>query len=292
MQQSGTSSCDGECDEHLPRTTGRILGPKESNLIMTLNRKSKPHSWVLSLAITLAVATTTLTPQPAHAAFATEVTQMLNQVQLYLQQANAVKEYSEEAMRWKRTLEQYQDQLIKLQSMVTSIGLPTGIQMKKIEPENKYVSDRCSGAAGGFNLANLTKVFNLDGAGNIVKMQQEICANIQIAQNRKYNETIDMLQQSLPDIKASLEQQRHRAEHSTTSGDNDRVGSDAEISANYIVTGIEEWETRMKMYDAYIHSQQELQKVVAQIGFKGKKTGIIGTAVKTTLLQGALEVGN
>lgn len=259
---------------------------------MSKSRKYRPHSWTLSLAMTLVMAVTTLAPQPAHAVFATEVTQMLNQIQLYLQQTNAIGEYSEEAMRWKRTLEQYQDQLIKLQSMVTSMGLPTGIRMSRITPENKYVSDRCSGAAGGFNLVNLTKLFNLDGAGDIVKMQQEICANIQIAQNRKYNETIDMLEQSLPDIKASLEQQRQRAASSTTNGDNDRVGSDAGISTNYIVTGIEEWETRMKMYDAYIQSQQELQKVVAQIGFKGKKTGIIGTAVKTTLLQGALEVDN
>lgn len=259
---------------------------------MNTTRKSRPHSWALSLAIALVATTTSLAPQPAHAVFATEVTQMLNQIQLYLQQANSVTEYGEEAMRWKRTLEQYRDQLIKLQSMVTSIGLPTGIQMKKITPENKYVADRCSGAAGGFNLANLTKVFNLDDTGDIVKMQQEICANIQIAQNRKYNETIAMIEESLPEIKKSLKQQQERAASSTTSGDNGKVGTDAGVSSNNIGIGISEWETRMKMYDAYIQSQQELQKVVAQIGFKGKKTGIIGTAVKTTILQGALEVGD
>ena len=258
---------------------------------MNASHKPRTHAWVLTFAITLVVAMGAMAPQPSHAALATEVTQMLNQVQLYLAQANAVREYSEEAMRWKRTLEQYRDQLISLKSMVSDIGLPTGVQMRKIQPEDKYVAERCAGATG-FSLDSVKRLFEVSADGDIIKMQREICANIQIARNRKYNETIDMIDLSLPTIKNALQLQRLRAASVTTSGDNNRVGADAEVSGNHIATGMAEWETRMKMYDAYIDSQQELQKVVARIGLKGNQTKFIGAAVKTALLQAALEVGN
>ena len=48
----------------------------------------------------------------------------------------------------------------------------------------------------------------------------------------------------------------------------------------------------MNSYDAYIQSMQQAQKTLTQIALKGKQSSPLGTLVKTTALQGALEVGN
>src|SRR5690606_12594722 len=132
------------------------------NLIMSKTQKSRSHSWVLSLAITMVAATTTLTPRPARAVFASEFTQVLNQIQLYLQQANSVTEYGEEAMRWRRTLQQFQQQLISLQHTVMSFGMPDSLSMEKVE-DNYGVAQRCG---SGFNLASIVQSFNPNPNGN------------------------------------------------------------------------------------------------------------------------------
>ena len=81
----------------------------------------------------------------------------LNQINTYLAQAQALGEYGEQAMRWRNTLTHYQQQLIRIQGIISGFGLPKGADLTPVLL-NYNVAARC----GGFNISSLTKVFNLN----------------------------------------------------------------------------------------------------------------------------------
>jgi hypothetical protein len=51
----------------------------------------------------------------------------------------------------------------------------------------------------------------------------------------------------------------------------------------------QEWEARMRSYDAYQEVMKANQRVVARVALKGKP-GVISQLVKTAALEGALHV--
>lgn len=253
---------------------------------MSKTRKSRSQSWVLTFAITMVAATTTLTPQPARAVFASEFTQVLNQIQLYLQQANSVTEYGEEAMRWKHTLAQYQQQLVRIQGIISAFGMPQGPELTPVALSHN-VAARC----GGFSISSLTKVFNLNGSGDIYEQQKQICANIQMMENMKYNATVEFLDKTAAEMKMELQSLDTRRGISNENGNIDANTNDA-VRMNTNMEGkFKVWETQISSCDAYIQTMQETQKILAQSALKGK-SGLLGTFVKTAALKGALEVND
>lgn len=212
----------------------------------------------------------------------------LNQVNTYSQRFQDMAEYGETLMRWQRTLEQYRQQLIQIQGVVTSFGLPQGQPITKV-PSNYMVAERCGG--GSFNLHNLTKVFQVNPTGNIIEQQKQICANIQQIENAKFNYTVDFFNDYIPELQSELKQLESRRNSSNDQGnvaaaDNDslRVGNSAD--ANF-----QAWQANIQAYDSYIAAMQNNQKLLARAAMKGKES-LLGTLIKTTVLKGALEVGN
>jgi len=219
--------------------------------------------------------------------FANTLQSTLNQVNTYSQRFQDMYEYGETLMRWQRTLEQYRQQLIQIQGVVTSFGLPQGQPITKI-PSNYMVAERCG---GGFNLHNLTKVFQVNQTGNIIEQQKQICASIQQVENAKFNYTVDFFNEYIPELQGELKQLESRRNSSNEQGnvaaaDNDslRVGNSAD--ANF-----QAWQANIQAYDSYIAAMQNNQKLLARTAMKGKES-LLGTLIKTTALKGALEVGN
>ncbi len=254
---------------------------------MAATRKSKLRSGMLSVTLALVAATTTLAPKPAHAVLASEFTQILNQVQLYLQQINSVTEYGEEAMRWKRTLQQYQQQLIDLKHSIMGFGMPNGLSMEKVA-DNYGVVQRCG---GGFNLASVVQGFVLNASGNLLEQRKKICASIQIANNRKYNETIDFVKITIPQLEQSLASTNARRDSSKDPGVMEASQYDALTYANTFDTRYKGWQIKMKTYDEYIHAMQIQQMQLTELGLKGEISPL-GTLVKTAALKSALQFGN
>lgn len=211
----------------------------------------------------------------------------LNQINTYSARLQDMAEYGETLMRWKRTLEQYQQQLIQIQGVVMGFGLPQGQSITKV-PANYMVAERCG---GGFNLSNLTKVFQVNPTGNIIEQQKRICASIQQMENAKFNYTVDFFNEYMPKVQAKLDELESRRNSSNDQGnvaaaDNDslRVGNSSE--ANF-----QTWQANIQAYDSYIAGMENNQRLLAKAAMKGKQS-VLGTLIKTTALKGALEVGN
>ena len=199
-----------------------------------------------------------------------------------------IAEYGEQAMRWQQTLSHYQQQLIRMQSLMMNFGLPRGQQMTEV-PDDYMVREKC--ASSSFSLSSLTQVFNLNPAGNITEQQKAICANIQMTRNAKYNETVRFMRQTVPELETMLGQLKTQRDASNNQGNVEASNNNALQASNKLNVNFQTWSSRMQMYDAYISSMEENQKLLASLALKGENNPI-GTLVKTGVLAGALQVGN
>lgn len=206
------------------------------------------------------------------------------------QMSKDMAEYTEQATRWQQQYSHYRQQLIKAQSMFTKLGLPQSVTLEKVA-DDYLIADRCRGAGGGV-LSGLKNMLTLDPNGDLMKQQQQICVNIQVMENRKYNETVDFLKNSMPELDQTLATLKSMRDLDNSEGNLTKVTYDAEALTADMSKSFAEWESRMNSYDAYIQSMQQAQKTLTQIALKGKQSSPLGTLVKTTALQGALEVGN
>ncbi|GAB3355658.1 hypothetical protein [Lysobacter tyrosinilyticus] len=211
----------------------------------------------------------------------------LNQINTYSARFQDVAEYSEQLMRWKRTLEQYQQQLIQIQGVVMSFGLPQGQPITKVPP-NYMVAERCG---GGFNLSNLTQVFQINPTGNIIEQQKQVCANIQQMENAKFNYTVDFFNEYMPKLQSELKQSETRRNSSNNQGNVAAADNDALRINNTADANFQTWQANIQAYDSYIAGMENNQRLLAKAAMKGKES-LLGTMIKTTALKGALEVGN
>ncbi|RYY22150.1 MAG: hypothetical protein EOP62_23640 [Sphingomonadales bacterium] len=267
----------------------QVAGIKEEFAMNT--RKKSPAFFALSMALALTVGGAAMAPAPAQAFVcancASEWTQIMNQMQLLAQKIQDAGEYTETAMRWKRQLEHFQQQLVKLKHAMMGFSMPKGMAMQKVL-DDYMVVERCG---GGFSLASVVQGFSLNPNGNIVEQRKTICASIQIAQNRKYNETIAFVTETLPQLEAALKQTNERRDSSEDQGVTQASQYDAANYSNAFDTRYRAWEVNIRTYDTYIEAMEYKQRALTHMGLKGEENPL-GAVVKTAALKAALEVGD
>lgn len=196
-------------------------------------------------------------------------------------------EYKKQYDRWQDTLKQYQQALVKVQAALSSFGLPDQAPLEKVE-EDYLVAQTC-GVSGGLSAASLFKKFVFNPDGDVMEQQKQICVNIRMMQNRKYNESIDFLTVTVPKMQDDLLRIYEQRAKSNDQGNVQGSDSESLRIANDMVVAAQTWQTRMQSYDAYIEAMQTNQKIVAQGALKGKP-GLLSELVKTAALKGALSV--
>ncbi len=199
------------------------------------------------------------------------------------------KEYGEQISRWSRTLQEYQNALIKIQGLMNNFGLPPGATLERV-PDDYMVAEVCR-TSGGFSATNLLKKFVLDTSGDLYAQQQQLCVNIQMMENRKRNETVDFMEKTIPSVDATLTEIMgwRMGGNGNLSGTVSAVNSESLRTANEIAVLQQKWEARMRSYEAYQQSMMANQRVLARVALKGKP-GVISQLVKTGALKGALSV--
>ena len=110
-------------------------------------------TWKLPLLAFLSVAA--LAPLASRAS-GVPVVDFINWIQNYLQQYQAVSEYSEEAKRWYDSYQHMQQQLIKLQGFTASMG-PMADQLA-YRKEDYGMVESCRGSEGGLTLSALKQM--------------------------------------------------------------------------------------------------------------------------------------
>ena len=216
------------------------------------------------------------------------IQQLLNQINTYTAQIEAAGEYSEQATRWKATLQHYQQQLTKMQALISNFGLPKAQALSKVE-DDYLVAEKCPEQGSGGLAAMVAKPFKLNPDGNLIEQQRQICVNIRTMQNRKYNDTVEYLLSTAPQMDGFLKTLDSARASSNEQGAMEHSDNEALRLNNKLATQEQQWSTRMQAYDAYVEIMEENQRVLAQGAMRGKRS-MVGAVVKTAALKAALSV--
>lgn len=217
----------------------------------------------------------------------TQFNTSLTQFNTLLQQLQSQAEFGLQAQRWYQTYQHFQQQLVRMQGIIKSFGLPAGQTLRPVDP-NYLVADRCG---GGLSLGNVLLALAPKRTDDIVRQQRDICIQLQRLQNTKYNETVELLTKTMPQIEA---QTRAVAEMRARDNNNGTVDASAQAALQTLADmqkEMQEWNGRMDAYDGLAAALRESQRQLAQIALKGERNPI-GTVVKTAALKAALKVGN
>lgn len=226
-----------------------------------------------------------------HSAHAYEVvTDPLGLAQQIFQYVLDIQEYNAEAQRWRQSEQQIKDMRAIFNPLQFQMSLPEGMNMDPVADD--YLVDKVCGKGSGASL--LQKGFsalNLGGTSAIKEEQQKICVSIQMAQNRKYNDSLHFLKETIEQLEtAQHENYESRNTSNNTSGGVQAAQSDSVRLGNQLQVLGQEWSTRMQAYDAYIAAMQTRQNVIAKAAFKGDSVSRVVTDVaKTVALKKALD---
>lgn len=271
----------------------------------TLNKRTRPHLVpfsALTLALGLALGTTSGSSHawgPVVEIGANLYQSIMNQINTLsvdisakLAQGQAASEYVKTLMRWKENLENWAQKLAQFQQMIASGGLNRNIPIASIDP-NFNVEERC-GAGSGFSLAGLatTLVQKITASTNIVEKRRDICTAIQMLENKKHNDTVDMLNQSLPKLQGYLNEIANIRRLFNTEGTLSESSNNSLQSANNINVEFQRWERENQLIDQYIGALQRQQQVLTDQALKGERSTaklLAGTLVQAGTMAIALK---
>jgi septal ring factor EnvC (AmiA/AmiB activator) len=208
--------------------------------------------------------------------------------------AKAVKEYAEQAKRWaataqqyRNTVEHYRQQLISLKQLNASLFAMQNT-FEKV-PADYNVADACPGPdAGGISLSNVLQSLAPDLSGSVTEQQLKICRSIVMLQNRKYNDTVDYIQQL---SKASHELEAIESERATVGTEQGKLAAndnEAERFQNRVTDAQQKWESNMVQSDAQIAMLQNMQGALARRAMNGSHD-VLGEIVDAVALKAAFQ---
>jgi len=211
----------------------------------------------------------------------------LNQFNTYYGRIQQAAQNAKENVYWLKLLQEYRDALVKVQGIVNAFGLPPGAKLEVVS-EDYLVAEACS--AGNPGLTDRLKSFVFKSDGDWKAQQTQICVNIRMTQNRKYNDTVKFMTETVPSMLESLDAITSQRNGSSLLGNITATDSDSLRTANDLSLKAQEWEARMQAYDSYIAMMEANQKIIAQNALKGKPSRLAGDLVKTAALKGALSI--
>lgn len=211
----------------------------------------------------------------------------MTEVHTLTSQAEAVFEYGEQYNRFQDTMRNWEQRLAQFKQIIAAPMMPTGVKLTPVLPEWN-VAERC-GAGSIMSVSGLASALNLAPGGDIVAKQRNICAAIQILENRKYNETIEVVQKSLPEMRTVLDEIKKIRVESKKEGTMAEATANAAVSDAYMQADFKAWSGQMEMYDKQISALTAQQQILTRMTLKGAPSPL-GTMVKTAALKGALSL--
>lgn len=257
----------------------------------------KTFSRRTSIALSVALLVTTAGIAPPTQATGVPVvdgahisTSLSSQFSAVAQYGKQVAGMAKDAQHYMATYQHYQQELIKLQRMVSKLSFGTGRPLQKVD-ETYMVDETCGGGASGFSLTSVFKSLLPNPKGNILEQQRTICGMIQINRNMKFNETVDFLTKTRKSTTQELSDLASRLDTSKNKGNVDQNTNDQLAAANRLQAIYDNYQSQMQYYETQISSLEEFQRTLALGALKGSDKGPLGTLVKTATLQAALNVG-
>lgn len=264
----------------------------ESDMHIAQNIKATPHprrsrtqALVLGAALLLGV-------QNAHAGGVPviDVTAIMQDFRSWL---DDTWEYAKEATRWNEIKQQIDDARALFSALNFAMDLPLGEKLEKVDPRY-LVAETCGQDAMGLNMSTAFSLLGFNSESDFKQQQKQICVNIRMMQNRKFNDSVDFIDKTMKQAEQAMLENflaRTSGSKANTTGNVQAADSDARRLNNQLNVMAQQWSTRMQSYDAYIATMEANQNQIARAALKGNpKNKIIGDVVQTIALKGALSV--
>lgn len=201
--------------------------------------------------------------------------------------------YGQHYKEWtklKESVEHFQQQLVKLQSMLSTIGMPPQEKWKELD-RGAEVAAKCASSGGGGGglpvIGALTGGFKLDLGGDVAKQQRQICVNIVSAKVEKYNYTVRFARDTLPEMERQMKTLEKKRNSDLKQGTMEAVANDSARLANAMSAKFANYQGQMQAYDSYIMAMEDNQRQLVETAMNGR-AGILGSVFKTVALERAL----
>jgi len=200
-------------------------------------------------------------------------------------------QYARQADHWKQVQAQIDDGRAIFDPLRFSVGLPAGAMLQTVAPDYLVV-EACGKRAAGLQMERALTALRFSGREEWEAQQRQICVNIQMMQNRKFNETVTFLEHTIDQAESTMREIfRARQDSNNTSGGVQATQSDTARLTNHLSVMAQQWSTRMQGYDAYIAVMQSRQNIVARAALQGDPTAeALSDLVQTTALEAALRI--
>jgi hypothetical protein len=239
------------------------------------------------LACMLAVASMTATQSVSAGAPVIDITSIVGDIRKWIDDTVV---YAKEASRWKEVKAQIDEARAIFDPLRFSMGLPPGVTLQPVAPDY-LVKEACGKKAAGMTMEGAFSALRLNHRYEFEAQLLQICVNIQMMENRKYNETVLFLEDTMEQAEETmLRIFQARVESNNTSGGVQATQSDTARLTNELNVMSQQWSTRMQGYDAYISSMHARQRVLARAALRGDPGATaVSDVVQTLALKRALQ---
>ncbi|WP_313347092.1 hypothetical protein [Stenotrophomonas sp.] len=240
------------------------------------------------LAAMMSVLTIVVPQTAAAGAPVIDITSIVGDIQKFFNDAMV---YAKEAKRWEQVKAQIDEARAIFDPLRFGMGLPEGAKIQKVAPDY-LVKEVCGKKAVGLGMETVFSVLKFDDRYALAGQQRQICVNIQMMENRKFNETVMFLEDTMEQAEDTLRQIfEARVDGGNTTGGVQATQSDTARLTNELNVLSQQWGTRMQGYDAYISAMYARQRVLARVAFRGDPSATAASDVVQTLaLKKALEI--
>lgn len=216
-----------------------------------------------------------------------------NQEGFKSQLAKTISQYEKQIQQYKTQLDQYTTQLQQYEQMLTSIqNIPNSVslssnQLEHVTNTDALIRGKCSGTPGvGGLVSTLMNSMSSLMSQSITQTQQVLCGQIVTTQIKKYNETVDMLNQLHNKYGDNLQQLESSFQRVKSLGDTDSVTAQAQKYSDGLATEMSNWQARMKADDAVIETLQNQQSILGHVALNGSSTPL-GNVIQATTFAAA-----
>lgn len=199
-------------------------------------------------------------------------------------------EFLEQARRWQRQIQEYQDALTRVTSLMNNpSGLMTSFTNDMNEVSNDHGDDmNCHNPrSGGVSLTDLFNAIAPSLSDNVPDKQHKLCLQANHLRNMKYNEMVRIIKQTKQHSQ-KLDDLINQAKTSQTEGNWRSAMLNGQILIASVQIDMQYQQTRLAGYDAMIERVERDSTGLGRKAINGNKT-LLSTVVSTASLAAALE---
>lgn len=205
---------------------------------------------------------------------------------LIAQYSKQIEQFRQQVQQYTLQLQQYQQMLSTIQNIPNSVSLSPN-QLEHVTNTGALVRGKCSGNSGAGRL--VSTVMNSMSSlmtQSITQTQQVLCEQIVLTQIKKYNETVDMINQLHDKYGNQLQRLESAFGSSASMADTGRSAGQAQKYSDGLATEMSNWQARMKADDAVIETLQQQQSILGHVALKGSSTRL-GNVIQATTFAAA-----